>query len=137
MSPVPAAAAPSAHASADAAPLFGKAEALLMIGDDMALLNDVVDLARGEIAKQLAALESALAAADAPTARRHAHTLKGTVATLGAGQVRDAAFAVEAAARDGDLAAAGASKEQLSNLARRLIAELDAHISQVRSASAA
>lgn len=109
-------------------PLFGREEALNMIGGDESLLNDVADLARTEIAKQMAALRNSLATGDAPSAHRQAHTLKGTVATLGAERVKDAAYVVEQAARHGDLDAARAGAAVLAPLADRLIAELGAHL---------
>ena len=110
------------------APLFGREEALNMIGGDEDLLNDVADLARGEIPKQLAELRASLDAGDAPTAHRHAHTLKGTVATLGAERVRDAAFVVEQAARHADLDKARTGTDALEPLVDRLVAELAAHL---------
>jgi HPt (histidine-containing phosphotransfer) domain-containing protein len=110
------------------APLFGREEALNMIGGDESLLNDVTDLARAEIPKQLAALRSSLDAGDAPTAYRHAHTLKGTVATLGAERVRDAAFVVEQAARHTDLDKARTATDALEPLVNRLVTELSVHL---------
>jgi HPt (histidine-containing phosphotransfer) domain-containing protein len=121
-------AAPGTTIDDTSAPLFGREEALNMIGGDEDLLNEVADLARGEIPKQLAALHAALDAGDAPTAHRHAHTLKGTVATLGAERVRDAAFVAEQAARHADLDSARAATVALDTLVTRLVAELTAHL---------
>ncbi|MBL8534875.1 MAG: Hpt domain-containing protein [Betaproteobacteria bacterium] len=104
--------------------LFGREEALDMIGGDEELLHDVVTIALEELSRQLAALRDALAAGDAPTARRHAHTMKGTVATLGAGAVREKALEVEHAARDSDLPSARVGLEALEPLVGRLLEEL-------------
>ena len=92
------------------APLFGREEALNMIGGDEDLLNDVADLARGEIPKQLAELRASLDAGDAPTAHRHA------------------AFVVEQAARHADLDKARTGTDALEPLVDRLVAELGAHL---------
>jgi len=120
--------------SATDGPLFGRAEALHMIGDDEDLLTEVAALAQTEIARQVAALKAALATADAALARREAHTLKGTVATLGAHAVRDAAMAAEHAAHDGDLASAKSHAAHLETLCARLIDELSAYRAAPRAA---
>jgi HPt (histidine-containing phosphotransfer) domain-containing protein len=119
---------------APAVPLFGRVEALRMIGDDEELLGEVAALAQTEIARQLAALKVALAAGDAPGASREAHTIKGTVATLGAQEVRDMAMVAEHAARDGDLDAARATMDHLESLCTRLIAELADYLAGSRTA---
>ncbi|MFO1318204.1 MAG: Hpt domain-containing protein [Burkholderiales bacterium] len=111
-------------------PLFGRDEALNMLGGDEGLLADVVNIAREELPRQIASFKTALDAEDAPTARRHAHTLKGTVATLGASQVKDSAFEAECAARDGSLASARQIYLTLDELVRRLVSELDAYASR-------
>ena len=105
-----------------------------MIGDDEDLLAEVAALARTEIARQLGSLNAALAAGDAAVARREAHTIKGTVATLGANAVRDAAMAAEHAARDGDLAGAKEYAIRLESLTSRLVAELTAYLEAPRPA---
>lgn len=115
-------------------PLFGRIEALRMIGDDEELLAEVAALARTEIVRQLDALKSALAAGDASAARREAHTIKGTVATLGAQAVRDVAMAAEHAARDSDLAGAKDHTIRLEFLTTRLVEELTAYLGSPRSA---
>lgn len=105
-------------------PLFGRQEALAMIGGDEDLLLDVVAVAREELPKQLIALRTALAASDAVTARRHAHTMKGTVATLCAAPVRDRAFTIEHAAKEGNLDRAREELDPLAQLVERLLDEL-------------
>lgn len=117
---------------APGAPLFGHVEALRMIGDDEELLGEVAALAKTEIARQLGALHVALSTGDAASARREAHTIKGTVATLGAQTVRDAAMVVEHAARDGDLETARQQTQDLESLCNRLIAELGAYLAATR-----
>jgi HPt (histidine-containing phosphotransfer) domain-containing protein len=116
-------------------PLFGHAEALRMIGDDEDLLAEVAALARTEIVRQLEALKSSLATGDAAAARREAHTINGTVATLGANAVRDVAMAAEHAARDGDLAGAKDHATRLEALITRLVAELTAYLESPGSLS--
>ncbi len=114
----------AARASGGGTPLFGRQEALAMIGGDEELLLDVVAVAREELPKQLIALRTALAASDAVTARRHAHTMKGTVATLCAAPVRDRAFTIEHAAKEGNLDRAREELDPLAQLVERLLDEL-------------
>lgn len=114
-----------AQTTASHSPLFGRDDALNMLGGDEGLLGEVVNIAREELPRQVASLKTALEAEDASTARRHAHTLKGTVATLGAVQVKESAFETECAARDGSLGAARQIFPTLDGLVRRLVAELD------------
>ena len=124
-SPAAPAEAPGAAAGA---PLFGREQALAMIGDDRELLDDLVGISVAELPRQLGDLRAALAAGDATTARRHAHTMKGTAATLCAEPVRLAALAVEHAARDGDMAGATRLCGELESLAGSLLAELERHL---------
>lgn len=117
--------AATAHPTSSQPPLFGRDDALNMLGGDEGLLGEVVNIAREELPRQVASLKTALEAEDASTARRHAHTLKGTVATLGAVQVKESAFEAECAARDGSVGAALQVFPTLDSLVRRLVAELD------------
>jgi HPt (histidine-containing phosphotransfer) domain-containing protein len=119
--------------AAPEAPLFGRIEALRMIGDDEDLLAEVAALARTEIVRQMEALKAALAAGDASAARREAHTIKGTVATLGAEAVRDVAMAAEHAALEGDLATAQIHATKLEILGTRLVAELSIYLGSAQS----
>ncbi|MBI1396326.1 MAG: hypothetical protein GC151_10140 [Betaproteobacteria bacterium] len=110
------------------APLFGQEEALQMIGDDHDLLREVVAVAHEHIPLQLDELRSTLTTGDISSAHRHAHTLKGTAATLGAHVVRDRALAIELAAKGGDLAVARNAFETLEPVAKGLVEELDAYL---------
>jgi HPt (histidine-containing phosphotransfer) domain-containing protein len=104
--------------------LFRHAEALDMLGGDEQLMHEVVVIAMAELVRQRDALREALISSDAPTARRHAHTLKGTVATLAATAVRDQALLVERACSVGDVEAGRAQFPALAALVSRLLVEL-------------
>ncbi|MEI7969491.1 MAG: Hpt domain-containing protein [Betaproteobacteria bacterium] len=104
--------------------LFGLEEALSMLGGDRELLDEVIVVAKEEMLRQLNALSHSLDTGDAATSRRHAHTLKGTVATLGANGVRDVALEIEHSARDGDLAKSRERLPALSGLVHELLGEL-------------
>lgn len=83
--------------------------ALSQAADDEELLHEVVELYMQESPVQRAALEEAVAAADAKTAERMAHTLKSTSRYLGAAEVSDGARAIESSAAANQLGEAAAA----------------------------
>jgi len=74
--------------------------------------------------QHLAALQQAITAGDAAQARSLAHTLKGSAAAIGAKPLSAASLAVEKAAAEGDLAAAGQGLETIRREFERLQAFL-------------
>ncbi|MEA3203382.1 MAG: hypothetical protein QOI63_1057 [Thermoplasmata archaeon] len=82
------------------------------MGGDVEVVKELVQSYLGEAPRLLAEARQALAAADALTLQRAAHTLKSTSATFGALQLAEASKAIEQAARGGKLATA----EQLADL---------------------
>lgn len=71
-------------------------------GGDAGLYAQVAEIFLEDSLTQAHSLETALAAADFKTARRIAHTVKGTAAALGAEQLRVKALALEKACDAGD-----------------------------------
>jgi len=119
-----------AHANAPGAavgPVFNPEVALMLVAEDAGLLAEVIDVSLEELPRQVEALRQAIGHRDAPTAQRLAHTLKGTAGTLGATQLHQAAYAVEHAAEDADMARAGDELGGLRSLVIRLCSELDAY----------
>ncbi len=104
--------------------VFDPAVLLGLLGGDAESVAEILGEFIGDAPKQVAALREALADGDAPTARRHAHTLKGASANVGAEALRAAAYEVEKAAAAGDLAAAeelaGDVETELQRLQERL-----------------
>jgi PAS domain S-box-containing protein len=68
----------------------------------LSILSDALD----EIPKDVAELHQACVNGDLQTIRLHAHTIKGMAANLCTPALRDSAFKVETAAKDGDLESA-------------------------------
>jgi predicted ATPase/signal transduction histidine kinase/DNA-binding response OmpR family regulator len=89
--------------------------ALELTGKDEALLNrlikDMPDYLSGEMEK----LKTALAEKDAEGIRLHAHTIKGSCATIAAHRMADAAYHVETAGREGKTDLAVSLTETLEN----------------------
>ncbi len=94
------------------------------VGDDRDLQREVVTLFREEAPRQLEVLRTALATEDAYAVHVAAHTLRGSVATFGAGPLVDSLVEVERAARAGDLGAARNAFIQAEAEAAWLMAEL-------------
>jgi HPt (histidine-containing phosphotransfer) domain-containing protein len=66
-----------------------------------------------DIPKQIAALNGYLAAGDAPSAERQAHTIKGASANVGGDALCALSFEIEKAGKIGDLAAVKARMAEL------------------------
>ncbi len=79
-------------------------EGLRQLGQDV--LDDMIDLYLEDTPPRLAALHAAVAVGDAGRVRDLAHTVKGSSANFGAGELADLCRMLEQQARDGDLTAA-------------------------------
>lgn len=99
-------------------------QALDSLGGDAALLAVLVPEFVRAIEPQTAALESALRDADRIQIGHWAHTLRGSVLTLGATEIGALAGAIEAQAREADLTVLGAAIERLVVQTRHLAAQL-------------
>ena len=80
------------------------AELLETVGGDHDFLAELVETYRADCPRLLAELRAAVVAGDAPAARRAAHTLKSTSASMGALGLAAQCREIEAAAAAGDLA---------------------------------
>jgi PAS domain S-box-containing protein len=96
-------AAPADVAAATPAPagraVFDRAAALARVNGDRAFLAELVEMFLDRWPQQRDLLREAVAGGDAVSAQRQAHTLKGTLAALGADAAVAAAGAVDRAAR--------------------------------------
>ena len=108
--------------------IFDERAALRYAGGDRRLLKEVVTLFRGDYPSSLRAIERAMKQRDAETLRLAAHRLKGAIATVGAPAGRQAAAALEEAARGGDFDGA---REMLTRL-RHEIARLEDALAAAR-----
>ena len=77
------------------------------VGGDHAFLTELIDELLADAPRQLEALRDAVAAGDAESARRAAHTLKGNARTFGAADLSELALEAENAAAGKDLETAG------------------------------
>src|SRR5262249_1113785 len=73
----------------------GPAVALARVGDDRALLKELIGLFLAECPRWLAAIREAIRQGDAAELRRAAHSIKGTVGTFGAPAAFEAAQRLE------------------------------------------
>jgi HPt (histidine-containing phosphotransfer) domain-containing protein len=106
------------------------ADGLRRVGGNAKLYVKLLRQFASQQADAVGAIRAALAANDAASATRLAHTLKGVAGNLGARDVQEAAATVEAALRSGS--AADASDAALA----RLAVVLDPLLAQLRTALA-
>jgi CheY-like chemotaxis protein/HPt (histidine-containing phosphotransfer) domain-containing protein len=95
------------------APIFDKAGMLSRLLEDEELARTVAAGFLDDIPKQIAALNGYLAAGDAPSAERQAHTIKGASANVGGDALCALSFEIEKAGKIGDLAAVKARMAEL------------------------
>jgi CheY-like chemotaxis protein/HPt (histidine-containing phosphotransfer) domain-containing protein len=88
---------------------FDETTALARVGGDHKLLREVVKLFRADYPKTVRRIAAALKRKDGEELRMAAHALKGSVATFGAGEAREAALRLEQ--RGGARRFAGASRD--------------------------
>jgi len=98
--------------------------ALARVGGDADLLKELVGMFLEEYPKLLSQIREGLDRQDAASAASAAHQLKGLLAQFGAEAGRQAAFAVEQPARQGDLATTGVNWQVLEATMRRIHPEL-------------
>jgi signal transduction histidine kinase/CheY-like chemotaxis protein/HPt (histidine-containing phosphotransfer) domain-containing protein len=103
-------------------PVLDRETLLARVGGDRDLVGILTDALREDGPARIADLRAALEAADYPTAKRAAHTLKGTAANLGALQLSILAKTAEQAATACD---SETSRATLLNLESSLAAALE------------
>ena len=104
---------------------------LRLLDGDREAADEIMAEYAADAPRQVVALREALEAGDADATRRHAHTLKGASANVGAEALRAAAYEVEKAGADGDLDAArelaGRVDDELKRLQDHLAGEMHGH----------
>lgn len=85
---------------------WDRAFALEQAGEDEELLTELLELLCESSAADLAKIKEALAAGNPEAMGDAAHSIKGAAASLGVVALRDAAYALEKAGRDGQLSMA-------------------------------
>lgn len=106
---------------------FNRELALDRVGGDEELLQEIVGLYLGEYPSLLEQLHVAVRAGDAKAIYRSAHTLKGSLSTIGAEAAQQSALALEMSGRQGQLDQTGAMLADLE----RLLAQLHQELAQV------
>jgi PAS domain S-box-containing protein len=101
-----------------------EALALSRVGGDVELLKEVVELFLDDYPSCIEKIKSAVAGSDAKALEHHAHSLKGSVSTLGANRAFEAAFTLEKQGRSGDLTGASDGLLELEQALEALRPEL-------------
>ena len=109
---------------------WDRATALDRVEGDKELLEELARLFAEGCPKAMREIRGALDANDARLLERHAHTLKGSSANIGAHGTFEAALALEHEARSGNLAKAREQFQLLGTEIERLLSELEAVFSK-------
>jgi HPt (histidine-containing phosphotransfer) domain-containing protein len=104
--------------------VFNRELALDRVGGDEELLGEIVDLFLGEYPELLEQIQSAVNRSDATALHRSAHTLKGSLAAIGAEAAQQQAHELETSGRQGQLTGTAAMVTDLENLLGQLRQEL-------------
>jgi two-component system, sensor histidine kinase and response regulator len=114
-----------------ASPPIDITAALERLEGDRDLLEELAQLFKDECPRTLEEIRGAIEAGDAPLLMRHAHTLKGSSASLSAIPLSQASAELEKIARAGDLADARSLFENVMKEARHLMLEIDSILGKV------
>jgi PAS domain S-box-containing protein len=114
---------PASHSAGP--PVLDFAAALDRVDGDRELLENLMGMFAGECSHDIAEIRKSLEARDIGQLERLAHTLKGASASLAAGRVADAAFALEKQARTGEVGNAEQLLEILVAEINRLLPEIE------------
>ena len=109
--------------------------ALEAAGNDQALLMDVIDAVLTEVPRFRHDITSALARSDAALLQRAAHSLKGSLAFLGAGSIVDLARRLEELGREANLVEAAPVAREVDAFLEPLLQECQDWLARARAAS--
>lgn len=110
--------------------LFDENALLDNVGGDIEFLAETIGMLQADGPVLMQQIRDSLAAGDAATVGKTAHTLKGMVSNFCAAGVQAAALEVEKMGKAGDLSAAPAAVDALAPLVEALIAELTAFVEE-------
>jgi len=113
-------------------PVWNVAELLERVDNDQELLRELLTIFKEDFPLSFQSLKSAVIAADAKSASRLSHTLKGMLSSLGATRAAAAASELEALSSCGEAVPLGEALRALESEADRLLPELDAYMPEVR-----
>jgi HPt (histidine-containing phosphotransfer) domain-containing protein len=89
--------------TAPGAPIFDRKDALARMDGDESLLQELLGMFREDFPVKKAEIAEALQRGDPETVRQVAHSVKGSAANLSLMAVREAAYALETAGKEGRL----------------------------------
>ncbi len=95
-------------------------DALERAGGDREFLKELMEIFLEDVPERLGEIKVAVASRDGEAMARAAHSVKGAAANLSANAVREAAFHIEQAGRDGDLTNADEHVQTLETKVREL-----------------
>ena len=109
---------------------FNEGELLDRVDNDLGFLAETVQMLQSDGRSAMQQIREALAAGDAPSVGRAAHSLKGIVSNFCSPQTQTSALAVEQMGKDGDLSAAPEAVRILGDRLEALQNELAAFVKE-------
>jgi len=106
-------------------PVFDRAEMLERLMGDEGLARSIMEAFLSDFPEQIARLKEYLAAGDAASAERQAHTIKGVAANVSGEALRAVAFEMEKAGKAGDLDAVMERMDTLHEAFEKLRCEME------------
>ncbi|MBW2029880.1 MAG: Hpt domain-containing protein [Deltaproteobacteria bacterium] len=108
--------------------IFNETKALEVVDGDRDLLKEIIELFLGEHLNDVERLTQGVESGDAHTVERSAHSLKGSVASLGAKRAQEAAYRLERIGKEGRLGEAEAATAALKEELERLVEVLNGYL---------
>jgi PAS domain S-box-containing protein len=105
--------------------VYDRARALHHVGDDPAILVQLILMFLDQADGRVERIDAALGAGDAARLEREAHGLKGTAATLGMSRLRDAAYTLERMGAENRM-------DEASSAAKDMMAALHEVVTRIR-----
>jgi HPt (histidine-containing phosphotransfer) domain-containing protein len=112
----------------DSSEVFNPQAMWSRVGEDLELLEELIDLFLSDYPQRLTQLQEALSRADYTTLARSAHAMKGALGNMSANAAYTAALTLEARARAGDQPGAASALANLKTELERLQPALTAFI---------
>jgi len=100
--------------------VFDKEDLMERLMQDESIAQAVTDAFLTDIDKQITELESSIAAGDIKQSQRVAHSIKGAASNVAGESLRQLAFKIEQACKEGDIDYAANQKDELKSRAEKL-----------------
>nr|MBF0222515.1 response regulator [Desulfobulbaceae bacterium] len=105
--------------------VFDRADFMKRVSGNKTMVKILLDLFPEQVLQEIERLKTAVRENNDEAIRLHAHSIKGMAANISAGRLKDTAFEIETAGKQGDTEAVNQLTEKLEQEAQRLIIVLN------------